>query len=169
MKLLQAALPSPWPAPCPRRASAQWQWVDSSGRKVFSDTPPPAGVPDKILKRPGPRWWRRWPPNRAPRPAPSRRRRRRAQAQRPRRATRRQEEAGRSRKPRRRRPKTEKVAKARPRTASAPNASKTTFDSGMRIASTKAKGEREFLDDKLGQLKTKRLHGPVDRRASARL
>ena len=35
-------------------ASAQWQWVDKDGRKVFSDRAPPAEVLDKnILKRPG--------------------------------------------------------------------------------------------------------------------
>ncbi|MDP3702206.1 MAG: DUF4124 domain-containing protein [Hylemonella sp.] len=35
-------------------ASAQWQWMDKDGRKVFSDRPPPADVPEKsILKRPG--------------------------------------------------------------------------------------------------------------------
>ena len=35
-------------------AQAQWQWVDGTGRKVFSDTPPPADLPEKsILKRPG--------------------------------------------------------------------------------------------------------------------
>jgi hypothetical protein len=34
-------------------ASAQWQWVDRDGQKVFSDRPPPSDVPDKsILKRP---------------------------------------------------------------------------------------------------------------------
>ncbi|MDA8456803.1 DUF4124 domain-containing protein [Acidovorax sp. GBBC 3334] len=35
-------------------ASAQWQWLDKDGRKVFSDRPPPADVPAKsILKQPG--------------------------------------------------------------------------------------------------------------------
>ena len=35
-------------------ASAQWQWVDNAGRKVFSDRAPPPEVPDKnIIKRPG--------------------------------------------------------------------------------------------------------------------
>jgi hypothetical protein len=35
-------------------ASAQWQWIDKSGHKVFSDLPPPAEIPDKnILRRPG--------------------------------------------------------------------------------------------------------------------
>lgn len=35
-------------------ALAQWQWLDGKGKTVFSDTPPPASVPDKnILKRAG--------------------------------------------------------------------------------------------------------------------
>ncbi len=35
-------------------ASAQWQWLDKDGRKVFSDRAPPADIQEKnILKRPG--------------------------------------------------------------------------------------------------------------------
>ena len=35
-------------------ASAQWQWIDKDGRKVFSDRSPPAEIQEKsILKRPG--------------------------------------------------------------------------------------------------------------------
>ncbi|HEY9096058.1 MAG TPA: DUF4124 domain-containing protein [Hydrogenophaga sp.] len=34
-------------------AMAQWQWIDATGRKVFSDTAPPGNIPEKnILKRP---------------------------------------------------------------------------------------------------------------------
>jgi hypothetical protein len=34
-------------------AMAQWQWVDATGRKVYSDTAPPSTIPAKnILKRP---------------------------------------------------------------------------------------------------------------------
>lgn len=34
-------------------ALAQWQWLDESGRKTFSDRPPPAHIPEKnILKAP---------------------------------------------------------------------------------------------------------------------
>lgn len=34
-------------------ASAQWQWLDDSGRKVYSDTPPPTNIPqNRILKAP---------------------------------------------------------------------------------------------------------------------
>lgn len=35
-------------------ASAQWQWIDKDGHKVFSDRAPPVDIQDKnILKRPG--------------------------------------------------------------------------------------------------------------------
>jgi hypothetical protein len=35
-------------------AQAQWQWLDKSGRKVYSDQPPPSDVPVKnILRQPG--------------------------------------------------------------------------------------------------------------------
>ena len=34
-------------------ASAQWQWVEKDGRKIFSDRPPPSNIAEKnILKRP---------------------------------------------------------------------------------------------------------------------
>lgn len=40
----------------PLCASAQWQWLDKEGRKVFSDLPPPMDVPAKnIVKQPAPR------------------------------------------------------------------------------------------------------------------
>lgn len=35
-------------------ASAQWQWLDKDGHRVFSDRAPPSDIPEKnILKRPG--------------------------------------------------------------------------------------------------------------------
>jgi hypothetical protein len=40
----------------PLAATAQWQWVDKDGRKVFSDKSPPPDVPAKsILRQPGQR------------------------------------------------------------------------------------------------------------------
>ncbi len=40
-------------AGAPVHAETGWQWLDGSGRKVFSDLPPPPSVPDKsILLRP---------------------------------------------------------------------------------------------------------------------
>jgi len=39
---------------CAVPAWGQWQWTDSAGRKVFSDTAPPPSVPDSaILRHPG--------------------------------------------------------------------------------------------------------------------
>ena len=38
---------------CSFSAFAQWQWVDDTGRKVFSDRPPPAHIsPKQILQQP---------------------------------------------------------------------------------------------------------------------
>lgn len=38
---------------CSYSAFSQWQWVDDTGRKVFSDRPPPAHIaPQNILKQP---------------------------------------------------------------------------------------------------------------------
>jgi hypothetical protein len=52
MKLLRALLLGL--ALLPALASAQWQWLDKDGRKVFSDRPPPSDIPAKsILKKPG--------------------------------------------------------------------------------------------------------------------
>ena len=35
-------------------ASAQWQWIDKDGRRVFSDRAPPADILEKnVVKRPG--------------------------------------------------------------------------------------------------------------------
>jgi hypothetical protein len=52
MKLIQILLVSTLAGLC-FSASAQWQWIDKDGRKVFSDRAPPADILDKnILKRP---------------------------------------------------------------------------------------------------------------------
>ena len=38
---------------CSCSVLAQWQWVDDTGHKVFSDRPPPAHIaPNKVLKQP---------------------------------------------------------------------------------------------------------------------
>ena len=53
--LLAAALgTAAWtPAPAWAQSGSTWIWVDSQGRQVFSDVPPPSSVPDRdIRKRP---------------------------------------------------------------------------------------------------------------------
>ena len=41
-------------AALPASAANAWVWTDGNGRRVYSDTPPPANISDKqILQRPG--------------------------------------------------------------------------------------------------------------------
>jgi hypothetical protein len=55
MKLIQTLVMAALAGLC-FSATAQWQWIDKDGRKVFSDRAPPADILDKnILKRPGER------------------------------------------------------------------------------------------------------------------
>lgn len=130
-------------------AVAQWQWVDSTGSKVFSDTPPPAGIPDKnILKRPASR--NGAVPAATPSPAEAagtttvaapkvaarddQLEARKKQA----------EDAEKAKK----KAEDDRVAKARADNCERAKRSKVTMDSGIRIATTNAKGEREIMDDK---------------------
>ncbi len=143
-------------------AWAQWQWVDNTGRKVFSDTAPPATVPEKnILKRPG-----NVPPLSAPAaegaspaapvaaaapapglPAPSK-----ADAELD--ARKKQAEAAEEAK---KKAEAERVARARADNCDRAKRNKATLDSGSRVAVVNAKGEREFLDDNRRAAETQRL------------
>lgn len=135
-------------------ATAQWQWVDGTGRKVFSDTPPPASVPDKqILKRPGMR-------NPAPAataaatpevtPAAPKLPARDEQLE----ARKKQaEEAEQAKK----KAEDERLAKARADNCERAKRAKATMDSGVRIATTNAKGEREIMDDKARAQENQRI------------
>lgn len=137
-------------------ASAQWQWVGSDGRKVFSDTPPPATVPLKnILKQPGNR----------PTPASAEDNEEAAKASpvaTPKlpasdpqlEAKMKQAEEAEAAK---RKEEFERVAKARAENCERARRAKTTLDSGVRIATTNAKGEREILDDKGRAAEAQRL------------
>jgi len=142
-------------------ALAQWQWVDEAGHKVFSDRPPPAGTPDKnVLKRPGPARVApaqdsATPPEQAPAPSstaaaspkPSGRdetleakKKQAEQAEQVKKAA----EAA-------------KLAQARAENCARAQNAKTTLDSGMRIAITNAKGEREVMDDKARASEAQRI------------
>jgi len=137
-------------------AVAQWQWVDSSGRKVFSDTPPPPGIPDKdILKRANPAAVK--PAAQAP-AAPSaaapkapqisgrdeqlEARKKQAEAQ---------EQAL-------KKAEADKLAKARQDNCERAKRSKAALDSGVRMATTNAKGEREIMDDAARAAEAKRVN-----------
>jgi hypothetical protein len=148
---------------CCSAAFAQWQWVDSAGRKVFSDTPPPASVPDKnILKRPG-------PPSAQPlttetsAPAATAST---ATAAAPKlsgrdeqlEARKKQAEAEEQAK---KKAEEEKVAKVRQDNCERAKRNKATMDSGIRIATTNAKGEREIMDDKARAAENQRLNAII--------
>lgn len=141
----------------PALALAQWQWVDKTGRKVFSDQPPPPDIPAaSILKQPGARVITAAPPPEAAKPpAPKvagkdpalEDKRKRAEAAE---ALKKQEEA-------------EKYAAARADNCKRARQAKSTFDSGTRIMRTNEQGEREFLGDKERAAENKRIQETIDR------
>ena len=140
-------------------AQAQWQWIEKDGRKVYSDRPPPADVLEKnILKRPGgvkaaqsaavvgaadPALAAASAASAAAAPAGNvpklssvdkeleEKKKRTADAET---AKRKAEE--------------ERVAKVKADNCSRAKQAKATLDSGVRIARTNAKGEREVMEDR---------------------
>lgn len=150
-------------------ASAQWQWIDKDGRKVFSDRPPGAEIQEKnILKRPAGN--ARLPVSEAvaasqpaaaaPAPAPKssapklsgkdpQLEARKKQAE--------EEEAA------KKKVEEEKVAKAKNENCERAKRGLATFQSGVRVTTTNAKGEREIMDDKARATETKHLQEIVDR------
>lgn len=148
-------------------AWGQWGWVDNSGRKVFSDVAPPASIPDKnIIKRPG---------NSTLAPAPA------AEAVPNGSATasvapatpatpkvadkdpelearKKQAEAAEEAK---RKAEEERIARAKADNCERARKSKGTLESGVRIATTNAKGEREFMDDKARAAEMQRIEAAI--------
>ncbi len=140
-------------------ASAQWTWLDKDGRKVFSDRPPPADVPEKnVLKRPGNRGTS---PLAAPAPAP-------APAAAPTAAAgvdkslqekRKQAEEAEAAK---RKVEEERVARAKAENCARAQQAKASFDSGMRISRVNEKGEREFMDDSARAIEGERIQASIN-------
>lgn len=146
-------------------AAAQWQWIGKDGRKVFSDRPPPADIQDKdILKQPGGRGRTTATPATAEVPAPT------VAAAKPnvpkisgkdaeletKKKKLEEEEAA------KKKAEEEKVAKAKTENCDRAKKSMATIQSGSRISTTNAKGEREVMDDGARAAETKRLQAIVD-------
>ena len=148
-------------------ASAQWVWKEGD-RKVFSDTAPPASVPDKnILKRPG--------GSNAPIPVPAAVAPASAesgnaavpaatppQAAAPQLPTVDKELEARKKQAEqaeaaRQKAEEQRIAQARTENCNRAKQAKATLDTGVRVATTNAKGEREIMDDKARATETKRL------------
>lgn len=148
-------------------ALAQWQWIDKDGRKVFSDRSPPSDIHEKdILKRPGGAS-RTAAVTAAPNDgtavpavvaasAPA------SQASAPKlsgkdtqlEAKKKQAEDAEAAS---KKVEEEKVAAAKTENCGRAKRGVASFDSGVRIATTNAKGEREIMDDKSRAAETMRL------------
>ena len=155
-------------------ASAQWQWTDKDGRKVFSDRAPPTDVLEKnILKRPGSRGTTAGRTDAsintavtatavtAAASAPQ------GTASAPRlggvdkellEKKKKAEEAEVAK----RKAGEENILKEKVENCARAKQAKASFDSGMRIARTNEKGEREVLDDAARASEVKRAQSIID-------
>jgi type IV secretory pathway VirB10-like protein len=147
----------------PALSLAQWQWIDKDGHKVFSDRSPPADIPaNNILRRPGSRGVPAQPAEQgaaasqsaAAAPSVPKLSGKDKDLQ----EKKRQAEAAEAEK---RKAGEEEVAKARAENCERAKRSKATFDSGVRVNTTNAKGEREYMDDAARAAESKRLEGII--------
>jgi len=151
-------------------AAAQWQWVGKDGRKVFSDRPPPADIQDKdILKQPGGRGRAKAPvaatePAEVSAPvaaAPA------AKANTPKISGKDAELQAKKKKleeeeAEKKKAEEEKVAKGRADNCERAKKGLASFQSGTRMSTVNAKGEREYMDDNARAAESKRLQAIID-------
>lgn len=151
-------------------ATAQWQWLDKDGRKVFSDRAPPADIQDKnIIKRPGNFKLPAAPvaetagepdgkPSATAATSPAlpasggldkELEAKKKQAKDAEAAKRKADE--------------ERVAKAQIENCARAKQAKTTFESGVRIGRTNAAGEKEFMDDAARAAELQRVQSIIAR------
>ena len=158
----------------PMAASAQWQWIDKQGKKVFSDQAPPPDIPEKnILQRAGAPSAR--PTIESTPVTPLQPSMQGSAAASPRGAassplkpsgvdkeleekTRQAEAEEKARQA----AEAERVAKAKADNCSRARQGKATFDSGIRVARLNAQGEREIMDDKARASENRRLQTVID-------
>ena len=146
-------------------ASAQWMWVDSSGNKVFSDTAPPPGTPEKnILRKPGlPRAATTTAEptaataEAAAAPAPKTTGKDELLEAKKKAAEKQAAEAAEAKK----KAEAAKLATARSENCERAKRAKASIDSGMRIATVNAKGEREIMDDQARAAELRRVEGVI--------
>ena len=155
-------------------ASAQWQWTDKDGHKVFSDRAPPPGVPEKnILKRPGGLGKLAGTTDTAPNVAvnaagvASAASGPQAAASAPKLSGVDKELAEKKKKAEeaevaKRKAEEEKILQAKVENCARARQAKANFDSGVRIAQVNAKGEREVMDDAARAAEVKRIQSIID-------
>jgi hypothetical protein len=142
---------------------AQWQWIDKNGRKVFSDQSPPADVPAKnIVKQPGVKGPAAPEPVAAAASEPAKP----AAPVAPRpsgkdKALEEKKKQAEAAEVAKKKAAEEEAVKVRADNCERARSAKASFDSGVRITRTNAKGEREFLDDASRAAETRRLEGII--------
>ena len=154
---------------------AQWQWIDKDGRKVFSDQAPPPEIPAKsILRQPGSktRTATASVTAAAADPAASAAQVAKAAASAPKLTGKDKELEEKKKKAEaaeadKKKAQEEEVAKQRAENCTFARRNKATFDSGVRIARTNDKGEREFLDDATRAVEIKRVDAIIARDCKA--
>lgn len=152
-------------------ASAQWQWTDGNGRKVFSDRAPPPEVPQKnILKQP-----KNTPGGLATAlepaattdsaPAVAAAAPALAASAAPMSALDKELEvrkkAALQAETAKRKAEEERVALARAESCTRARQAKANLDSGVRTSRVNAAGEREIMDDAAREVETKRIQGVI--------
>ena len=149
-------------------AVAQWQWVEKDGRKVFSDRSPPADIQDKdILRRPTGAARTAVATDATaiaagkPASAPI------VKASAPKLSGKDAELEAKKKKAEddetaKKKADEEKLAKTKAENCERAKSGLATLQSGIRIASTNAKGEREIYDDGKRQTETKRAQDIID-------
>src|SRR3569832_3018985 len=137
-------------------AFAQWQWIDKDGRKVFSDQAPPPGPPaDKVLKRPGGARVEAEPAVQQPAVPP-------LGAAAPKLSGKDKEleakrKAASAAEAEKKQAQDEEIARSKADNCERAKRAKATLESGVRVSTTNAKGEREVLDDNARAAETRRL------------
>lgn len=141
-------------------ASAQYQWVDKDGRKIFSDRPPPADIPQKnVLKQPRGASAAQRPalPPTVPEatadggsqeaPAPALAAKVGSPAQGIDKSLEEKKKQAEAAEAAKKKEEEQKLAAQRAENCKRAISVKAGLDSGVRIARTNEKGERQFLDD----------------------
>jgi hypothetical protein len=158
-------------------AFAQWGWTDKDGRRIFSDQAPASIVPDKsIFKRPAGAQAKAKAAEapevtataaEATAAAPN------GSASAPKATASAAKASGKdteldkkikdkeTAEAAKKKADADKFAAAQAENCARAKRGKASFDSGVRIATTNAKGEREFMDDAARMVETKRLEGVI--------
>lgn len=139
-------------------AFAQWQWMDNTGSKVFSDRPPPPDIPAKnILKQPGGTLKIKAAAPEAPASAASA-----PKVSGVDKALEEKKKQAEDAEAAKRKAEADKNAAAKAENCTRARQSKIQYDSGIRIARVNEKGEREILDDAARNAESQRIQDVIN-------